>query len=800
MTHNELQLVTDDGIMGSLPHAAERGEPFTSSGIPRRLLALTNMLPYPPTSGGQMRDWEVIRALASLGCEINLLSFGQNEQLDKHRNEIHKVCASIEVISHPQMSLSSSGDYLGRLRALPGRLPYAVTRFQSKAMQERIVQWVESGRVDAVLSNTPYPLANVPASLPVPLIVNCHNVEHVILRRYLEFERSRLRRAYAWIECRKLEHWEKEVCLQASLLLVCSEDDRSVMEMLCPGPAVYVVPNVVDVDRYTSSYQSDAATVLYTGGMDWFPNRDAVEFFVTAILPDLRRLNPKVQFIVAGRRGPEKFHQDLAKIPNVEFRGPVSDMRAEIARATVCVVPLRIGSGTRLKILEAAAMGKPIVSTRVGAEGLSLVEGKEILLADQPDAFARLVSDLVDNVDRCTRLGQAAHSSVQKHYGLAVLHDALSDILEFRGLKLLNDGHGPLVIKSREDAARTVEVSDEAERGFLSNRMLLVVDLCLVLSAFIRPILVVFAAGLLVADFGFFAWRRRETLRRYEDGKPRLVTPEDFAAISEMYRQKGIPEPTMTDWASVAHRSSHENWRADLRYHEIITWYRQGLVADVGCGDGRLCWKYHICSPELYTGIDPGSGLVSELRERTGGRANAIVSTAEDLKLQDSSIDFLVCSEAFEHLPEPGLALREFARVVKPGGRIVIQSPNAVRLRNLNPFHACSCVLGRAMPFLVMRKVIHENTFIKAYTYHWDFTRQDIEQYMAGLPLRLEFMRGATYRFNPQGNVAHRLLRGVSRMPFIHWFGWDLTIVLTKQNEYVTDTVIVPRKDAPQPR
>ena len=430
MTNNDLQPVTDDGITGSLPHVADRGEPFTSSSIPRRLLALTNMLPYPPTSGGQMRDWEVIRALASLGCEINLLSFGQNEQLDEHRNEIHKVCASIEVISHPQMSLSSSGDYLGRLRALPGRLPYAVTRFQSKAMQERIVQWVESGRVDAVLSNTPYPLANVPASLPVPLIVNCHNVEHVILRRYLEFERSRLRHAYAWIECRKLEHWEKEVCLQASLLLVCSEDDRSVMERLCPGPAVYVVPNVVDVDRYTSSFQSDAATVLYTGGMDWFPNRDAVEFFVTAILPDLLRLNPKVQFIVAGRRGPEKFHQDLAKINNVEFRGPVSDMRAEITRATVCVVPLRIGSGTRLKILEAAAMGKPIVSTQLGAEGLKFSDGIEIILEDKPSKFAQVVADLLRDPKRRSSLGNAARHGAEKHYSLPVLRLVLQQVFQ----------------------------------------------------------------------------------------------------------------------------------------------------------------------------------------------------------------------------------------------------------------------------------------------------------------------------------------------------------------------------------
>jgi glycosyltransferase involved in cell wall biosynthesis len=323
------------------------------------------------------------------------------------------------------MSLSSSGNYLGRFRALPGSLPYAVTRFQSKAMQGRIVQWVQSGRVDAVLSGMPYLLANVPASLPAPVIVNCHNIEHLILRRYLPFERSRLRRAYAWIECRKLEHWEKEVCSHASLLLVCSEHDRSVIARLCPGPSVAVVPNVVDVDRYTPSYHSDGATILYTGGMDWFPNRDAVEFFVTQIFSRIRSQVPDVRFVVAGRNPPEEFRQRLGRVPGVEFTGTVPDMRAEIASATVCVVPLRIGSGTRLKILEAAAMAKPIVSTRLGAEGLEFRDGQEIALEDEPAAFADAVVKLLSAAPDRHRLGLAARTRVERNYSFSALRASL---------------------------------------------------------------------------------------------------------------------------------------------------------------------------------------------------------------------------------------------------------------------------------------------------------------------------------------------------------------------------------------
>jgi glycosyltransferase involved in cell wall biosynthesis len=292
-------------------------------------------------------------------------------------------------------------------------------------MRLRIARWIRSDRIDVILSDTPYPLVNMPAEVSMPVIVNCHNVEHLILRRYVRSERSQLRRAYAWVECRKLERWEKQVCSDANLLFVCSEPDQSLMEKLCPGASVTVVPNTIDVDHYGPIVESDGTTLLYTGGMDWFPNRDAVEFFVAAILPELRRLNSRVKLVVAGRPGPDKFHQWLAKIPDVEFRGPVLDMRVEIARATVCVVPLRVGSGTRLKILEAAAMGKPVVSTTLGAEGLKFTQGEDILLEDRPIEFAHVVADLLMDPQRCRSLGEAARRSAEKHYGRPALSVAL---------------------------------------------------------------------------------------------------------------------------------------------------------------------------------------------------------------------------------------------------------------------------------------------------------------------------------------------------------------------------------------
>ncbi|MBK5295255.1 MAG: glycosyltransferase, partial [Acidobacteriia bacterium] len=164
---------------------------------------------------------------------------------------------------------------------------------------------------------------------------------------------------------------------------------------------------------------------LYTGGMDWYPNRDAVKYFVDQVFPTLRQQAPGARFVVAGRNPSDEFRREFAGMADVVFTGTVPDMRAEIAKAQVCVVPLRIGSGTRLKILEAAAISKPIVSTSLGAEGLEFRNGSEILIADDAQSFAHATAALLRDPARRAQFGAAARRRVQERYSLAALAAAL---------------------------------------------------------------------------------------------------------------------------------------------------------------------------------------------------------------------------------------------------------------------------------------------------------------------------------------------------------------------------------------
>jgi glycosyltransferase involved in cell wall biosynthesis len=261
----------------------------------------------------------------------------------------------------------------------------------------------------------------------VPLIVDCHNIEHILLERFMTHERNPLRKAYAWVEARKLRRCEQETCARASLVMVCSQEDRSMLRELVATVPVTVSPNVIDLDRYSTTTETlkNGAAVLFTAGMDWYPNRDAVEYFVFSVLPILRNRMPNVKFIVAGRSPSDKFRRRFAGISGVEFTGFVPDMRDVIAQATVCVAPLRIGSGTRLKILEAAAMGKAIVSTTVGSEGLEFVPREEIIIADEPQTFAQAVAAVLNNGPLRKRLGEAARRRVERDYSFPVLCSAM---------------------------------------------------------------------------------------------------------------------------------------------------------------------------------------------------------------------------------------------------------------------------------------------------------------------------------------------------------------------------------------
>jgi glycosyltransferase involved in cell wall biosynthesis len=297
-------------------------------------------------------------------------------------------------------------------------------------MQTAIEQRLATKSFDLLICDDVYNFENLPKQQRVPVILNKHDITHVILRRYLGYERNPLKIVYGWMEYAKLRRWEALACAESAGVFACSECDRDLLQKLSPHSRLAVVPNVIDVEKYVPGKEDDGKTILFVGALDWYPNLDGVIFFCTQIFPKLRELAPNAIFRVVGRHPSEYLRRRLSHLSGIEFAGMVPDVRAELEKAAVCVVPLRIGSGTRLKILEAAAMRKPVVSTRIGAEGLNFGDGFEIVLSDDPQEFAQAVAGLLASPANRTSMGLRALGRVEKEYSLRALRGALHLALE----------------------------------------------------------------------------------------------------------------------------------------------------------------------------------------------------------------------------------------------------------------------------------------------------------------------------------------------------------------------------------
>jgi len=394
-----------------------------------RLLVLSVTSPVPANNGVKMRTWSILRALAAEGHELVLVEFADPCDANGLTPELSKICQRVLRVPHRLKSLSASKDYIGRAAHLFAQAPYGVAAARSRQMTSQLAALLSEEAFDAILCEQTDLVTNLPAQLAVPLVVDFHNVDYLIMERYVRVESNWAKRLYARLESRKLREWERRSCQRASIGWACSEYDRALLHELAPSLPMFVVPNVVDIDEYAPDSSEDPRRILFQGGMDWYPNRDAVEFFVTQIFSRIQSQVPDVRFVVAGRNPPEEFRQRLGRVPGVEFTGTVPDMRAEISSAAVCVVPLRIGSGTRLKILEAAAMAKPIVSTRLGAEGLEFRDGREIALEDEPASFADAVVKLLGAAPDRHRLGGAARKRVEQNYSFPALRASLREAL-----------------------------------------------------------------------------------------------------------------------------------------------------------------------------------------------------------------------------------------------------------------------------------------------------------------------------------------------------------------------------------
>jgi glycosyltransferase involved in cell wall biosynthesis len=421
--------------MSSLPIAARNDSAAYLTLKPRnsnlRILWLKTELLHPVDKGGKIRTYNMLKELKR-DHYITYVALDDGSAGIEAHERAQDYCHDLVSVPYHQRDKFSPGFYAELLLNLASRFPYAIKKYESASMRREIIERANGGTVDVVICDFLAPAINVPRGLSCPAILFQHNVEAMIWKRHFEVQSNLLKKSYLRRQWRKVERFEKEMCQRFDSVIAVSSEDRNQMREEYSIKAVSDVPTGVDTDFFTPSGKEDIEphNVVFTGSMDWLPNEDAIRYYIDKILPIIRRSIPDATLTVVGRNSYPGLLELSKKDPSIVVTGRVEDVRPYMERAAAYVVPLRIGGGTRLKIFEAMAMEKAIVSTSVGAEGLPVTGGKELRIADTPETFAAAVVDLLMNPQLAKKVGQQAAQLVRERFGWNKVGKRFAEICE----------------------------------------------------------------------------------------------------------------------------------------------------------------------------------------------------------------------------------------------------------------------------------------------------------------------------------------------------------------------------------
>jgi len=396
-----------------------------------KILLLTPDCPYPSASGAAIRSWGILRGLHAAGHRLSLLCFSEQPQLPAD-NPLHELCVQLGIVEHPRRSR-----WQRLWQLLSSQQADLAFRLQSAAYERQLRCMLQRQAYDIVYIvglELACMLGTIRAQLgPGKVVYDALNAEAELQRLIASVQGGSLRRLpaalYSRIQVGRLQHFERSVCRGVDVVIAVSDEDRRLLQAYAGAP-ITVMPNGVSAAQYAREPVPRApAQLLFTGKMDYRPNVDAAEWCSRKILPRVWQQAPETRLSIVGAKPPAQL-QGLARDPRIEVTGWVESVLPYLHSASVFVVPLRMGSGTRLKILQAMAAGCAIVSTSIGAAGLNDAARASMVLADEAGAFADAVLALLADDARREALGQAAQAAVRAHYDWDVLIPTLLKVCE----------------------------------------------------------------------------------------------------------------------------------------------------------------------------------------------------------------------------------------------------------------------------------------------------------------------------------------------------------------------------------
>lgn len=407
------------------------------TGKRKNILWLSHLLPYPPKGGVLQRSFNLLKEVAKQH-DVFMVAFNQKNLLESSfvgetdplqiaKEALSEYCKQIEVVDVPSQNMRFGKEAIA-LKSLLSTNAYTVEWLNSDVYRQAVKRTRREHNIDAVLYDTISLSLYHDELSDLPSIMNHHNVESDMMALRAKKEKNFFKKLYFGQEARKIQKFEREVCPRHEVNIVCSEDDGEVLSSICGPLTIETVPNGADVEYFRPTGRPiDHGSLVFAGGLSWYPNLDAMRWFKSEIWPLIHKAMPDTRMNLIGKRPPS----ELTNSSDSGFRalGFVDDVRPYLEESGCYVCPIRDGGGTKLKILDALAMQCAVVAHPFACHGIDVTDGKNILLASTPESFSDKVKTVLGNSELRRQLGENGRKLVEEKYSFQTIGQHLAGLL-----------------------------------------------------------------------------------------------------------------------------------------------------------------------------------------------------------------------------------------------------------------------------------------------------------------------------------------------------------------------------------
>lgn len=395
-----------------------------------KILFLSQRFLFPMDTGGKIRTGKILEQL-SKKASITIISNVESPKDDKYLGEVNRLCDKFIPVPWKEMERYNLKFYMKIAAQSFSRYPISVLNDYSGELEQAVLKELAAEKYDLAICDFLQSTLNFRNVKNIPQLLFQHNVESTITERHLSNSKDPVSKVFWGLQHKRMMRHEGEMCRNFDLTIAVSEKDKERIEEMFHADEVYGIPTGVDTDYFY--YKEDAREkqqLVFTGSMDWLPNEDAMIYFIEKIFPLIKKDAPNTNLVIVGRRPTPALQKLTDGRKDIEITGWVEDTRPYMEESAVFIVPIRIGGGTRMKIYEALSMGKAMVSTSIGAEGLPLKHNEQIMFADDETTFAEHVLTLLRDDRLRKKMGATARQYVYENFRWEKVADVFLELCQ----------------------------------------------------------------------------------------------------------------------------------------------------------------------------------------------------------------------------------------------------------------------------------------------------------------------------------------------------------------------------------